>query len=116
MQTQRADWYTEESDSTWERVKNAFRNDWEQTKNDFGADDARDLNQDADDTVKQAAGADNAFENREQAFRFGYAARQQFGDQFTHWNDDLETRLNADYSGNFEHDRDYIRYAYNYRA
>mgnify|MGYP000235766646 CR=1 FL=1 len=115
MSNNTANWYSKEHDSAWENVKNAFKNDWEQTKNDFGADSARDLNQDVDDTVKQAAGADNAFENKEQAFRFGYAARQNFGSQHPQWNSELENQIRNDYEGNFDQDRDYIQYSYNYK-
>lgn len=38
-------------------VKEALKNDWEQTKNDVGL-DGQDLDQDVDDTVKQAAGSE----------------------------------------------------------
>ncbi|HJQ37046.1 MAG TPA: hypothetical protein VKB93_07900, partial [Thermoanaerobaculia bacterium] len=81
----RPGWYTDESDSAWERVKTAFRNDWEQTKHDFGSKNARDLGQDVDDTVKQAAGADDGFENHEQAFQFGYGAQRQYKSQYPTW-------------------------------
>lgn len=111
----RPSWYTNEHDSMWDRVKAAFKNDWEQTKNDFGSDSARDLNQDVDDTVKQAAGSDDAFENREQAFRFGHAAQRQYRSQHPTWNDDLESRLRQDYGSDFDRDRRYIRHAYGYR-
>jgi hypothetical protein len=111
----RPSWYTNEHDSSWDRVKAAFKNDWEQTKNDFGSDRARDLNQDVDDTVKQMAGSDDAFENHEQAFRFGHAARQQYGSQYSTWNNDLETRLASDYGDEWERDRPYVRKAWEYR-
>ena len=111
----RPSWYTDEHDSTWDRVKAAFKNDWEQTKNDFGSDKSRDLDQDVDDTVKQAAGSDNAFENREQAFRFGHAARRHYGSQYPTWNKDLEARLGKDYGDNWDSDRLYVRHAYDYR-
>ena len=68
-----------------------------------------------DDTIKQAVGADNAFENYEQAFRFGHAARRNFAPNYPTWNNDLENRLRPDYTGNFERDREYIRRAYEYR-
>ena len=110
-----ADWYTAEDMSTWDRIKAAFANDWEQTKNDFGSKSARDMDQDVDDTVKQAAGSDNAFENREQAFRFGYAAQSRYLDQYPTWNESLDTRLRADYPGDYDADRPYIRHAYEYR-
>ena len=114
MATQ-AKWQTAEDDSMWERIKSAFANDWEQTKADFGDEDSRDLNQDVDDTVKQMAGSDDAFENREQAFRFGVAANRQFGSDHPSWDDDLDEQLSQDYSGDYEADRPYIRHAYAYK-
>lgn len=110
----RPDWQTDDSDSTWERVKAAFANDWEQTKADFGSDDARDMDQDVDDTVKQMAGSDDAFENREQAFRFGHAASQRYRDDHPKWDDDLDRELSSNYDGDYEADRPYIRHAYEY--
>lgn len=111
----RPDWYTDEHDGGWQRVKAAFANDWEQTKRDFGSKDARELNQDVDDTVKQAAGARDGFENNEQAFRFGYAAQRQYKTKHPAWNNDLETQLRNDYGSDFDRDRSYIRHAYEYR-
>lgn len=111
----RPDWYTDENDSAWDRVKAAFGNDWEQTKNDFGSKTARDLKQDVDNTVKQAAGAPGAFENHEQAFRFGYAAQGHYKTRYPAWNNDLETSLRKDYGTDYDRDRPYIRRAYEYR-
>jgi hypothetical protein len=112
----RPTWFNEEHDNAWNRTKAAFANDWEQTRRDFGSKNARELGQDVDDTVKQAAGADDAFENHEQAFRFGYAAQRQFKTQFPKWNNDLETRLRSDYGSDFDRDRAFIRHAYEYRG
>lgn len=100
--------------SAWERIKKAFANDWEQTKADFGVQGARDLDQDVDDTLKQAAGSDNAFENHEQAFRFGYTARGRFQAKHPRWNDDLDRQLRQEYAGNYDADRPYIQHAYGY--
>ena len=108
-------WYTDDHETSWSNVKAAFANDWEQTKKDFGSDKARDLKQDVDDTVKQAVGADDAFENREQAFRFGHAAKKQYGSNYPTWNDNLDARLRQDYGTDYDRDRDYIRHAYEYR-
>lgn len=113
--TKRPEWYTDKDDSAWERVKKALANDWEQTKSDFGSDSARDMDQDVDDTVKQAAGSDDAFENHEQAFRFGHAAQRQYGDDHPSWNKDLDARLRKDYTGDYDRDRPYIRHAYEYK-
>ena len=111
----RPGWYKDEYDNTWQRVKTAFANDWEQTRHDFGSKTARDLGQDVDDTVKQAAGASDGFENHEQAFRFGYAAQRHYKTQYPTWNNDLERQLKTDYGTDFDRDRDYIRHAYEYR-
>ena len=111
----RPGWFTDEHDNGWQRVKAAFANDWEQTKRDFGSKNARELGQDVDDTLKQAAGTGDAFENNEQAFRFGYAAQRQYKTQFPTWNNDLETKLRADYGSEFDRDRAHIRHAYEYR-
>lgn len=112
----RPSWYTVEQDSAWERTKAAFRNDWEQTRNDFGSDTARDLHQDVDDTVKQAFGSDDAFENHEQALRFGVAARSAFGSTHPQWNDQLDATLRRDYHGDYDRDRSFIRYGYGYQS
>lgn len=113
-------WWTDEHDSRWERVKSAFRRDWEQTKHDFGSDRARDLQQSAADTVKQAAGRQQqsagsggtrSFEQLEPAFRYGHGARSQYGRA---WDDDLETRLKSEYGSDYARDRDFIRRGYEY--
>ncbi|HVE73487.1 MAG TPA: hypothetical protein VNA30_00120 [Mycobacteriales bacterium] len=41
-------------------VQDALKNDWEQTKNDVPGLSGADLDQDVDDTLKQAAGSDPA--------------------------------------------------------
>lgn len=112
--SRKTDFYTDDDLSAWERVKKAFANDWEQTKSDFGVDDARDMDQDVDDTVKQALGSDDAFENREQAFRFGYTANRRYKSDYPKWNDDLENRIREEYDGDYDRDRPYIRHAYEY--
>ena len=48
-------WNEQQHGAAWKRVKEAMRRDWEQTKNDFTP-GAPDLNQDVDDTIRQAAG------------------------------------------------------------
>lgn len=114
-------WWNTEHDTRWDKVKAAFRRDWEQTKHDLGSDKARDLQQSATDTVKQAtaskqqsAGTNAArpYEELEPAFRYGHGARTQH--QASAWNADLETRLKSDYPGDYAKDRDYIRRGYDY--
>ena len=111
----RPNWYTDENEKSWDRVKVAFRNDWEQTKHDFGSKSAPDLKQDVDDTVKQAIGKEDPFDRHEDAFRFGYGANRHFRTQYPTWNEDLESRLRGDYGDEFDRDRAYIRRAYEYR-
>ncbi len=111
----RPNWYTDEYDNGWDRVKAAFRNDWEQTKHDFGSKSSPDLKQDVDDTVRQAAGHEDPFDRHENAFRFGYAAQRHYRSHYPTWNDDLETKLRSDYGNDWDRDREYIRRAYDYR-
>lgn len=111
----KSDYYTADELSTWERVKKAFANDWEQTKADFGADSARDMDQDVDDTVKQMAGSDDAFENREQAFRFGYTAKKRYGKSHSEWSEDLDAKLRNEFDGDYDANRRYVKHAYVYK-
>jgi len=108
-------WWNDTHSSGWERTKEALQRDWEQTKADF-TDGGQELNQGADDTVKQAVGkqaipsagvpnrddvpADstsrrNDWSRMEPAVRYGYGARQHYGD--SDWNDDLEGKLRQDW-------------------
>ncbi|HSP33860.1 MAG TPA: hypothetical protein VLU46_06045 [Thermoanaerobaculia bacterium] len=116
----RPSWYTDEHDKGWSSVREAFARDWEQTKHDFGSDNARDLKQDAGDTVRQATTGttDKAetFDKHEQPFRFGYSAQRQYRTQHPSWTNDLETRLREDYGSDFDRDRNDIRRAYEYRG
>jgi hypothetical protein len=112
--TTKTEYYTKDELTTWERIKKAFSNDWEQTKADFGSNTARDMDQDVDDTIKQMVGSDDAFENREQAFRFGFTAQNRYKDKYPSWNKDLDTRLKIEFDGDYETSREYIRHAYDY--
>ena len=95
-------WWNEKHDGAWERTKSALKRDWEQTKSDFGVDSARDLDQGADDTVKQAAGKEpippgkqpnaSKWEDVEHHYRYAAGAREQYGDD---WD---EARLSKDWS------------------
>ena len=116
-----ANWQTSDHLSTWERIKEAFRNDWEQTRSDFGSDRARDLDQDVDDTVKQMLGKESPvnyqtmkFEDQEPAFRYGHSASMHYGKTHQGWNPTLRDELRRDYDGNWERDEPMIRYAYLY--
>ena len=119
MASKNPTWWTQEHDSRWDLVKAAFRRDWEQTKHDLGSDKARDLQQSAADTVKQAAGKQQAagvitrpsYDEMEPAFRYGHGARSQFG---ATWSNDVETRVQRDYPGDYARDRDYVRRGYDY--
>jgi hypothetical protein len=99
-----ASWWSKEHDSAWENVKDAFRRDWTQTKHDFGG-NAPDLNQDVDDTVKQAAGKQAIppsnvpnFEEHEAALRFGYGASRHYGKRYPKWDDKLEATLRKEWA------------------
>lgn len=109
-------WWNDEHTGRWDRVKAAFRRDWEQTKNDFGSDSARDLQQSASDTFQQATGKQPlpGFDQIEPALRYGYGAQAHYGTK--DWDSATETRLRADYPGDYDRDREYVRRGYEYRG
>jgi len=120
-------WWTPEYESSWTRVKEAFKRDWDQTKHDLGGDEP-DTNQSVNDTVKQASGKEPipprgapVYEKLEPAYRFGYGARAYYGKKYPHWNRDLETELKRDWASShpgqnpdWETDSEYIRSGWNY--
>jgi hypothetical protein len=118
QQTWHPKWWSKEThENGWERVKESMKRDWEQTTHDFRA-GGRDLDQDVDDTVKQAAGKQqipprnvpNApggtdmkrnldWNDAEMPMAYGYGARQQYGSQHKEWNTDLESKLKTEWEG-----------------
>lgn len=105
-------WWKNDMDSAWERTKAAFRRDWEQTKHDFGKDDAKDLDQDVDNTIKQAAGKEPVpplsqpnFDDLEAGFRYGYGAAHHYRKDYPTWSQELDKKLAADWG-----DEDWPRY------
>ena len=104
-------WSEEKHGGAWDRVKEAMRRDWEQTKKDIHAGGVE-LNQNVKDTVKQATGNEPIpskyvenpqggtgvrWDDIEAPVRFGYGARQQYGDKHAKWDDKLETTLKSDW-------------------
>jgi hypothetical protein len=96
-------WWTADHSSAWERAKAALARDWEQTKADV-SDGGRELNQDAGDTLKQAAGKapipaahvpNPSWSEAEPALRYGYGARVYHGGG--EWSDRLEGELSRDW-------------------
>ena len=108
-------WWNEQHVSSWNRVKAAFKRDWDQTKHDLGGDQP-DTNQNVGDTVKQAAGKEPipargqpTYEETEDAYRFGYGARSQYGKRYPTWDERLERQLKQDWGATFS-DREWARY------
>jgi hypothetical protein len=108
-------WWNKELDSAWEMVKAAFKRDWDQTKHDVGGNEPN-TRQHVGDTVKQAAGKEAipprgvpTYEQTEDAYRFGFGARSQYGKKYPAWNKPLETELEKDWRETYD-DRDWFRY------
>lgn len=115
-------WWTQEHDSAWDRIKDAFKRDWDQTKHDFGGDEP-DTEQHVSDTVGQAMGSNPipprgvmSEEGAEYAYRFGYGARLKYGKDHPSWDEEMEERLAADYlsanpdsDNEWEEQRDLVR-------
>jgi len=119
-------WWTKDNDSSWDRVKAAFKRDWDQTKHDMGGKQPE-TRQNANDTMKQAAGKEAipprgvpVYEKAEPAYRFGYGARSHYGKKYPTWNSDLENELKRDWSetndeSDWDSDSRYIRSGWDYQ-
>lgn len=108
-------WTKEQHESNWERIKDALKRDWEQTKVDLKG-QGKDLDQDIDDTLKQAVGTDaipplgvaNApggtplnpqkkWDEVEHSFKYGVGARHYYGSEHKVWDDRLENKLKSEW-------------------
>ena len=100
-------WWADNHASAWERMKAALRRDWEQTKADLSKTKGQELDQDVDDTVKQAVGKQvipprgvpnvNDWDSIEPAMRYGVAAEEQYRHDFKRWDDTLENKLRTEW-------------------
>lgn len=128
----RPDWYSQEDDTAWERIKGAFQRDWQQTKHDLGGNEP-DLDQQVGDTVSQAIGtesippansktphpnrasSDEYNEADESAYRYGYAASRHYGLD-RDWDDETESTLRREWGdeNDWERTRAAIRRGWNY--
>jgi hypothetical protein len=118
-------WWNEQHQSSWERVKAAFKRDWDQTKHDVGAHEP-DTKQGIGDTVKQASGKETIpppgvpnYEQIEDAYRFGYGAQQKYRPLYSQWDSYLEEKLSKDwrdtYTGmDWETYKDAVRKGWDY--
>lgn len=120
-------WWNTEHESAWERTKQAFKRDWDQTKHDFGGQEP-DTNQKIRNTVKQAVGKESiparhqpTYDELEPAYRYGFGARSQYGEAYPEWDEELESRLRAEWGSldpdrksHWEADREAIRHGWEY--
>ena len=118
-------WWNQQRESAWEKVKAAFKRDWDQTKHDFGGKEP-DTDQDVDDTLKQAVGkqpipprGEPTYQETEDAYRFGYGARAQYGNSYREWGEGLEGQLAQDWRETYADRewrdyRDAVRRGWNY--
>src|SRR5688500_2038098 len=101
-------WWNEEHESTWTCVKAAMKRDWEQTKADMSS-KGRDIDQDVDDSVKQAAGkqpippmgmrnVDDDFDRDESGYRYGAGARKHYGTAYPEWDDRVEGKMREEWN------------------
>ncbi len=121
------EWWTDECETAWERVKLAMKRDWDQTQYDLGHNEP-DTNQKAGNTVQQASGKEMiplrgqpTYGELEPAHRLGYAARLEYGGEYPNWDDELEAQLKRDRERiaparkqTWMQDRAAIRYGWDY--
>ena len=136
MGTMKADWkpnwWTADHGSAWERTKEALKRDWEQTKKDLHA-GGKNLGQNVDDTVAQAAGAvpipapdqNNPahvignWDEVELPLGYGYGARSQYGTQHPKWTNEIEGKLRSEWDGDktgrkWDDVKSFVRRGYEY--
>lgn len=135
--TWQPEWWDDSHRTAWERVQEALRRDWEQTKFDLNVGDGEMLNQDAGDTIRQAAGAEpipprhernplkirEGWERAELPVRYGYAAFQKFGGQYPTWGPGVEDTLQKGWESGltvgqqaWAQAREQVKYGYEYQA
>jgi hypothetical protein len=129
----RPSWWSDEvHGSAWDRAKEAMRRDWIQTKHDLGM-GGHEMNQSVTDTLKQAAGKEHLptinqanppkvigeWTDAEIPYRFGHAARRQFGAVHSAWSPELEAKLKNEWvtahdrmSHDWESARRFVRRGY----
>jgi len=99
-------WWNDQTTSSWDRIKEALRRDWEQTKADFSNTKGQELNQDAGDTLKQAAGKqplppsgvpNSDWDQAEPGLRYGWGAANQYQDH-ADWDDRVESKLKEEWN------------------
>ena len=110
--TWQPNWWQPQHDSSWERIKEALRRDWEQTKHDFHLKGGHELNQSIKDTVQQATNNQplpphdkpnppkviGSWDDIEGPVRYGYGAREHYGERYPHWTDQLEQELSTEWA------------------
>jgi hypothetical protein len=104
-------WSNEVHGSAWDRVKEAMRRDWSQTKHEMHV-GGHETSQSVTDTLKQAAGEQHLptinqvnphrliseWSDAELPYRYGYAARQQYGAEHPQWSEELEAKLQDEWT------------------
>lgn len=110
-------WWDETYESSWERVKAAFKRDWDQTQHDLGI-PRPDTHQTLPNTLAQAIGGEPipprgvpAYEDAEAGYRFGYGARRYYGKSPQEWDEQMEEKLRKDWQELTAHpERSWERY------
>jgi hypothetical protein len=110
-------WSNEVHGSAWDRIKEAMRRDWTQTKHDLHLSGGHEMNQSAVDTLKQAAGEEHLpninhanppkvigeWNDAEIPYRYGHAARLQYGATHPAWSPELESTLEREWTEAKDH-------------
>jgi len=115
---QNPNWWDETYESSWERVKAAFKRDWDQTQHDLGRSSVPDTHQRLPHTLAQAIGGEPipprgvaAYEDAEAGYRFGYGSRRYYGRKPDEWDADIEEKLRKDWEDLTAHpERSWERY------
>jgi hypothetical protein len=113
-------WWDASHDFAWDHVKRTMRHHWEQTNHQIHSNDRMVFNRAKRERVVLPC-RQSFFDELESAFRFGFGARMEYGEEHPAWDDNLEILLAREWrhldpvrEQTWEHDREAIHYGWEF--
>jgi hypothetical protein len=113
-------WWDASHDFAWDHVKRTMKHHWEQTNPPDRSKVPTAFNRAKEDRIAMPC-RQSMFDEWEPAFRFGFGARMEYGEEHPAWDDNLEIllarewrRLDPAREQTWEHDREAIRYGWEF--
>jgi hypothetical protein len=113
-------WWDASHDFAWDHVKRAMKYHWDRAQTQIYLQGVIAFNPITGERMLLPSNQ-SIFDELESAFRFGFGARMEYGDDHPQWDTDLEIRLAREWCHlnparlqTWELDREAVRYAWNY--